>query len=266
MALLYEYYNTGVNDYVYVYNAVWVAQTFTVGITGHRITSIKLEAHRVGSPGTLTVSVRATDGNGHPTGEDLTSGTINANTFGVNFPGSWYEVTLTSCILEPNTKYAIVYRALTGNGANHVRLEGDKTTPSYGGGNREDSSDSGGSWSSNTGFDFMFEVWGPPPPVAYTQTISEILGMSDSVPAPKGAFKITVPIEKLDMVDSIPSPKAAFKIAFPIEKLGMLDSATRSFPLKVTIMEILGFRDRLESRKHAGKIGDLPDDTITGGA
>jgi len=46
----------------------------------------------------------------------------------------------------------------------------------------------------------------------------------------------------------------------------MVDSAARVKGFAVTIAEILGLRDQIESRKHKTRIGDLPDHTITGGA
>ena len=79
MATLYEYLNTGDNDSGSVYGAVWNSQSFTPTIA-HIITSIKLLLYRIGSPGTLTVSIRATDGSGHPTGADLVSGTTDGAT------------------------------------------------------------------------------------------------------------------------------------------------------------------------------------------
>lgn len=117
---------------------------------------------------------------------------------------------------------------------------------------------------------------------AYTQTVSEILGMVDSVPTKatfhltvsdslgmvdsalrKGAFKQAVS-DSLGMSDAV-GTKAAFKQAIS-DVLGIVDSASRARGFLITISEILGMRDRVEGRKHAGKIGDLPDDTITGGA
>lgn len=105
-------------------------------------------------------------------------------------------------------------------------------------------------------------AWATAEPVAYTVTITETLGMIDTV-AKARSQKVTV-IDVLGMEDSV-GKKASFKQIIT-DILGMLDSATRSFPLKVTISEVLGLRDRIESRKHTSVIGDLPDNTITGGA
>jgi len=76
---LYEYYNTGDDSSQSVYGSNWYAQTFTSSIA-HTITSVKLKLYRTGSPGTVTVSIRATDGSGHPILPDLCSGTTDGNT------------------------------------------------------------------------------------------------------------------------------------------------------------------------------------------
>jgi len=106
----FEYYNTGDDSVGMAYSNYWVAQTFTVGATGHTVTSVKLLLCRAGSPGTVTVSIRATDGT-HPTGTDLTSGTIDGNSLTTNSAGAWYEIVLTEYPLSANTKYAIVVQA-----------------------------------------------------------------------------------------------------------------------------------------------------------
>jgi len=79
-------------------------------------------------------------------------------------------------------------------------------------------------------------------PLALTQTVTEILGLVDTL-ARRVALKQTVS-----------------------EILGMVESIVPLGALSVTVSEILGLKDRVEARKRAGKIGDLPDDTITGGA
>jgi hypothetical protein len=362
MVQLYEYYNTGDGTASAVYGSAWEAQTFTVGSVQHTVTSVKLKLYRVGSPGTVTVSIKATNGNGHPTGSDLTSGTTNGNTLTTSTSGEWREITLTEYTLSANTKYAIVVRAPSGIVNNYLGWRADLSSPTYTGGNREYSLNSGTSWAADPLTDLMFEVWGSPVPTAYYVTISDSLGMLDSITKPvsfkqaisdslgmtdtvgkvKGmhqtvsdSLSMTDSIDKvkglyetisesLGMLDSIPTKasfkqaiadslgmtdtvgkvegmhqtvsdslgmvdsiskkadfkqtvtdklgmtdavgtKAAFKQVIS-EKLGMLDSATRSRGFPITISDILGMRDRLESRRRKGKLGDLPDDTMTGGA
>ena len=156
---LYEYYNAGDDIYTSIYDVAWVAQTFTVGGTGHTVTSVKLLMIRYGNPGTLTVGIRATS-SGQPTGEDLTSGTIDANTFTTDSAGLWYEITVTTYNLVASTKYAIVCRVIGGSVSNYVKWRYDYTSPTYGGGNEEVSGNSGGTWTSESNYDMMFEVWG----------------------------------------------------------------------------------------------------------
>lgn len=153
----YEYYNTGDAAGAYLYGVYWRAQTFTVGAGGHTVTSVKLKLSRDGSPGTLTVSIRTTDGT-HPTGADLTNATIDGNALSTD--PIWYDITLTEYSLNPSTKYAIVVRAINGNSSNDIHWREDYTSPTYDDGNFESSGNSGSSWSSWNGDDFMFEVWG----------------------------------------------------------------------------------------------------------
>jgi hypothetical protein len=160
MATLYEYFNTGDDDYWGNSGNAWNAQTLTPA-TAHKITSVKLKLYRVGSPGTLTVSIRATDGSGHPTGADLCSGTIDGNSLTTDTAGEWYEITLGAGYdLSASTKYAIVIRAPSGDAMNRVRWRCDSSSPDYAGGCREESINGGATWTTRTASDFMFEDWG----------------------------------------------------------------------------------------------------------
>jgi len=164
MSTLYEYYNTGEDSYGYVgaySGALWRGQTFTPQVS-HKITSVKLKLYRYGSPGTITVGIRATDGSGHPTGEDLCSGTTNGNTLPTTYgTAEWREITFASGYdLSASTKYAIVVRAINGGDYNHVRWLHDSTDATYSGGAQEYSENSGSSWETDAGIDLMFEEWG----------------------------------------------------------------------------------------------------------
>jgi|GEM_PF-3032669 len=154
-----EYYITGDDGNATIYGVNWSMQSFTAVIS-ETTASIKLKMLRVGSPGTLTVSIKATDGNGLPTGGDLCSGTINANTFTTDAAGDWYEITWgTAYALTSNTKYAIVCRATAGDGSNYVNWRYDGSSPSYTGGAYGTSTDSGSSWSGDATKDTMFAIY-----------------------------------------------------------------------------------------------------------
>lgn len=164
MATLYQNYNTGDDDSQPVgkdNGQKWSAQTFTPS-TAHKITSVKIKAYRVNSPGTITVSIRATS-SGHPTGGDLCSGTTDGDTLTTDTAGEWREITLGAGYdLLASTKYAIVIRCLDGDDSNHIRCRMDSSSPTYAGGNWELSIDSGVNWTTQAGYDFMFEEWGDP--------------------------------------------------------------------------------------------------------
>ena len=181
MATLYEYYNAGDDTAWNVFAGTWRAQTFTPA-TAHKITSVKIRIYRQGSPGNITVSIRETDGSGHPTGGDLgDTGTTNGDTLTASSAGEWREITLGNYNLDASTKYAIVVRVLGGDGSNRIYWRIDETSPSYTDGNFESSTNSGSSWSTNSGYDCMFEDWGEVIAVAYTRSLSTSMGLLTSL-------------------------------------------------------------------------------------
>ena len=129
MTTRYEYYNTGDDSFTTFFGATWKAQTFTSPIA-HKITSVKLELYRVGSPGTVTIGIRATNGDGHPTGGDLCSGTTDGDTLPTSASPEWREINLGSgYTLDADVKYAIVARAVSGNDVNVVGWRENTTFP-----------------------------------------------------------------------------------------------------------------------------------------
>ncbi len=154
----FEYLNSGDNLEWTTDGNRWYAQTFIPSVA-HTITSVKLKLSRSGTPGTVTIGIRATDGSGHPTGSDLISGTTNGNTLplGPNVAGEWREIMLSSgTVLSASIKYALILQA-PASGAIYVRA----LTPSaYSSGNVEWSYDSGVTWLNLDNWDLMFEEWG----------------------------------------------------------------------------------------------------------
>ena len=131
-------------------NTYWLAQTFTT-TSSYTITAVGLSIWRnSGYPGVLgdiTISIKATDGDGHPTGDDLCFATLDASEFPDLFSYTdWTTVQFDNpCILDINTKYAIVVRLeqrITGRFFNWQR----DTTDKYAGGILEESSDIGVTW------------------------------------------------------------------------------------------------------------------------
>jgi hypothetical protein len=158
----FEYYNTGDDNSSSFYDVAWQSQTFTT-TSAHKITSVKLKLYRVGTPGTITVSIKAVDVNFKPTGDDLCSGTTNGDTLTTDSGGEWIEITLgDGYILTTGTQYAIVVRALSGDVYNKVvwRMDAESPTPpTYEGGGGLQSTNSGSTWGIAP-IDMMFETWG----------------------------------------------------------------------------------------------------------
>jgi len=141
------------------FNVDRCAQTFTVGSSEYNITSVKLKMFRTAFPGTMYVNITTTDGNGHPTWNNVTSGEIETDNFTSSSPGAWYQINVTSYALQPNTKYAIVCMVY-GGPSNWMNWRADGSSPTYSGGNLEYSDTEGATWTSSTTKDLMFEVWG----------------------------------------------------------------------------------------------------------
>jgi hypothetical protein len=182
MATLYEYQTGGSSYGGNVGGALWKAQTFTVGTAGtnenFNISSVKLKLYRVGSPGTLTVSIRTATGgeSGTVTGSsDLSSGTFNGNTVTTNTAGQIYEISMSSYTLTASTSYAIVLSASAGDGSNYLSpIRNSQVSPApYSGGQRNGSTDSGSSWS-GLSTDYYFEVYGDSPGVTTTPSAQSL--------------------------------------------------------------------------------------------
>lgn len=137
-----------------IYGVNWGSQTFTTGTT-FDIAGVYFKHLRLGTPGTLTVSLRATAA-GLPNGADLVTGTLNGNTSATS--AAWDSVVFTSSYsLAANTTYAFVWRATTGDVNNNIGIRMD-SAGLYTGGQVSTSTDSGATWNAQAAKDFMFTV------------------------------------------------------------------------------------------------------------
>jgi hypothetical protein len=120
--------------------------------------------YRVGSPGTITVSIRATGGASpyYPSGADLCSGTYDGNTLTTDTAGAWVEITFgAGYALTNGTIYSIVMRAPSGDISNRAHIRIDITSSAYANGHFTYSGDAGVTWETDSNaYDIMFENWG----------------------------------------------------------------------------------------------------------
>ena len=164
---IYEYYidETDAGFGVIVNETTWVAQAFTP-TDSHTITKAGLFVYLAGLTEDwfdydLTVSIKATDVDGKPTGVDLCSGTINTADIGTyrsvldalamkQGKQEYPEVSFgAGAALTAGTKYVIVMKAAETipNAAYGILYGGTKTGAPYDGGYFGSSVDSGSNWS-----------------------------------------------------------------------------------------------------------------------
>lgn len=169
-------YTTGDDTSNNVYGTTWIAQTFTVGSSAISAMNVRLKVYRVGSPGTITVSIKAVDVNGLPTGSDLTSETLSGDNLTTSTSGEWRSFEIDAYSLTASTKYAIVVRATTGTSSNKLCLLSDDSSPTYTSGSMINSSDSGSTWTASTGKDLMFNVYAE---LTSTKSMIQVLTQKD---------------------------------------------------------------------------------------
>jgi hypothetical protein len=150
-------YATGADNAIGGTSTTWLAQTFTTNGSGYSILGVRVMLYRSSTIGTITASIRATDVNGHPTGADLVSATIDgsiADAIQTENSGDFYDFMFASgYALSAATKYAIVLRISSGTIYWRYNSSG-----SYSGGNREHSTNSGSSWTTYSVHDYMFQT------------------------------------------------------------------------------------------------------------
>jgi len=169
----YQFYSTGDDGDRDVYGANWRAQTFTPEIT-HLISKVKLKLFRVGSPGLITVVIKATS-YGKPTGGNLCSGTLSGDDITDDTGGEWLEISLgDGHQLTKGTQYALIIKALDGDDENYLSIRADVAESTYEGGTDCGTTDSGATWDTYSGTDLMFEEWGVGPPSATTVTWGDL--------------------------------------------------------------------------------------------
>ena len=159
----YQFYSSGDDGNRDVYGANWRGQTFTPEIT-HIVSKVKLKLFRVGTPGLITVVIKATSYE-KPTGGDLCKGTLSGDDITDDTGGEWLEISLgDGQQLVKGTQYAIIIKALNGDAGNYVSIRADVAESTYAGGTDCGTTDSGADWDTYSATDLMFEEWGVGPP------------------------------------------------------------------------------------------------------
>jgi hypothetical protein len=165
---LKENYNGSDDNAVTFFGSATInVQTFTIGSVKENVpfnlSSFKLKLYRTGSPGT-TGYIYFYDMSapvGIPYLTPINIITFNPNSLSTS--ATWYEFNLISSdwfICNRDDIYAIGVKITSGGLGNSISWRCDATSPTYSGGNRVFSTDTGATWTHDTTRDFMFEVYG----------------------------------------------------------------------------------------------------------
>jgi len=167
--ILYEKSESGLT-FDSFYGNIWKAQTFTPATT-HYITKVRLRLKISGNPrGDVIVSIRTTDANGEPTGDDLANDSIPCADITDNV--NWYDFNFgQGYLVETNSRYAICWRATSADIDNVVWYMYN-SSGLYPSGWSVESDDAGVSWTdiNNKAWDDVFEEWGDGDSLALTLT------------------------------------------------------------------------------------------------
>lgn len=148
-----------VNDdsFLHVFGASWHAQSFTPD-ANHNLTTVRLLLGKEGSPGLMSVSIRA-EGSSKPTGADLAlAATRDLDLLNIATIPAWIDFDMTTVAVVASTKYWIIVRTAGADTDNDGQWRTDITSPAYAGGGGSLSADSGASWTTeDTTVDHMFK-------------------------------------------------------------------------------------------------------------
>ena len=146
--LIDQQYLLGDDTFLHIFGASWHAQTFTPTLS-HQITTVRLLLGKEGSPGIMTVSIRATTG-GKPTGADLATGTRDLDALPLlewsATNGIFIDFDMgAGAALTTGVVYAIVVRTAGADTDNDGQWHAD-LGGGYAAGTHNSSADSGVAW------------------------------------------------------------------------------------------------------------------------
>ncbi|MBA7536082.1 hypothetical protein ES705_28344 [subsurface metagenome] len=139
--------------------STWLAQGFTPSVA-HKVKKVGLVLRQKGATGTFTISIRAADGAGKPTGGDLDAVSFDVSELPVGVL-DWVEKYLPGGVdVSDGVTYCIVFRATT------TFYYGRDISGEYPNGIASYSENSGVSWTTQPSYDYAFREYGSTyPPV-----------------------------------------------------------------------------------------------------
>jgi len=135
----------------------WIGQSFTP-LQTHDLSKVELFIRRLGSLGTVIVSIRNTDAEGLPVPPDLATYEFAGNTLPTSY--IWKEIPLAYSQLTEGTKYAICLQHFGGSTTKRVEWAKDGSSPTYTRGAALVSLNNGASWMERINDDHGFREFG----------------------------------------------------------------------------------------------------------
>jgi len=164
---LYERYTPFPDERITFWAEFWIAQTFTIGNTGpnesFELSRVELMLYQVDASSPVALKIRATDGEGKPTGGDISRGWTPSGTLPVWPNHVWRSIDMSQVTLLPDTQYALIMLKAVGDAEHYVEVGDEYPNPTYTGGHVWDSEDSGFNWSPFAKFDLFFKIFGRKP-------------------------------------------------------------------------------------------------------
>lgn len=159
-------YTEGEDNQVAYGKHKWLAQTFTLPAT-YVAWRIRFKSWTIAGGRFYEYAIRNTDISGMPIGLDISATGLSPTGESFYSPGKWRRFDFDAFPNLPAGTYALITRVPTCPNTTGYKLRCDKTAATYALGKAWESTDSGVTWNEIPGTDFMFEVWGwPPPPVS----------------------------------------------------------------------------------------------------
>jgi hypothetical protein len=141
-----------------IFGANYFGQTFTVQTGQTQMLGIKMRLYRLGDPGFLTISIRATSA-GLPTGADLSTTVYATTGITTSSSGAEYFILFAPLpTLTAGTVYSIVAKTSAGGASDYIVWQRN-TAGGYANGQAVSSTNSGSTWSAITGEDFNFTLY-----------------------------------------------------------------------------------------------------------
>lgn len=123
----------------------------------YELDSVKVQMYRAGSPGDIVLEVYACGEDHKPTGNILATATTNCNDITTGSEGELVTFDVINVLLEIDTEYCYYMKGATVSGSNEVKYNG--TTDVLANSAHLYSTDSGSTWTVDTGNDCSFQIW-----------------------------------------------------------------------------------------------------------